>query len=407
MGYNPPNAKYYECRTEVPCHRIVWDELCQLLTLPRQQSLAHAKVPSACHFFKLPSEIVLNIACLLPMESVIALGLTCQRFCETIDLEIRISQANTESRRQFLLLLERDYPEMLFCNTCHSFYNWKLVLQRGGLTLCPASGTAMGAHREQSPLAHFLDIGEYIEKPSIDLMIRHHTLGPEFGLVPLRKKCVDRGLLVSGSETILERTYTTKIVSDELLLRITALMQLDAVKNIRDKFPCLQALDRVFCSHSAYYLRRLVRCTLLHVASGDKKYANERAVIPCKQLLKCNKCSTDYRIRGRRLKNDQGPIEIEVRAYINLGGRNSLHLECNHVGMHDRVVFDVDDDRVYGVVRRRNNEALFSNEFPVDPDCEEEDYVFSAIMTPAISPICRGVDIELTDDPDSASESDS
>ena len=121
----------------------------------------------------LPTEILQHISDHLALDSAGSLTL-CSRSLRVLGdrswYALRI-QANEQEKRRFLLLLQRDIPNLLFCYHCWSFIHWirgrgwHLLtirgrrIQRKGYMLCGGTDTSNRAHEPMASLISSLALG--------------------------------------------------------------------------------------------------------------------------------------------------------------------------------------------------------------------------------------------------------
>lgn len=72
----------------------------------------------------LPVEVILHALSFLPGESVISFCLTCKAFKGTLFTSQQHFLAESETKRQFLYLLENDLLKHIHCSSCNKLYRW-------------------------------------------------------------------------------------------------------------------------------------------------------------------------------------------------------------------------------------------------------------------------------------------
>jgi hypothetical protein len=125
----------------------------------------------------LPMELQLMVVEFLPPESVLSLSLSCKmlsvhyRPCTIRDALVK---------QRFLLLLEREFPDMLICYTCNKLYNWRAALQSSSkYARRPHACPKLHAARDHAFLYRCTK-AFYIEDR--DLILRRHKLGDSYGI---------------------------------------------------------------------------------------------------------------------------------------------------------------------------------------------------------------------------------
>jgi hypothetical protein len=73
---------------------------------------------SITRILSLPSDIIEDIASVLLPESVMSLALTCKSLYHLFAARGLLSLKHGDSKRNLLLMLEDELPEMLLCHRC-------------------------------------------------------------------------------------------------------------------------------------------------------------------------------------------------------------------------------------------------------------------------------------------------
>lgn len=177
--------------------------------------------PATTSIFPLPSEINDMIFSYLPIESVIALALTCRFLFESMPPSC-LRVLNKEERFKLLGFLEKDTPHLYACHRCLHLHIWPGMARQPGIG---EYGKARSCRIKNSRRFVLLTPPDYSYGMSYALarlITNRHLYGEQHGLPleVLNRTVVEQDRFMNMGIR-LENSWTARIIDDELYLKAT------------------------------------------------------------------------------------------------------------------------------------------------------------------------------------------
>ncbi|OAP55616.1 hypothetical protein AYL99_09767 [Fonsecaea erecta] len=278
-------------------------------------------VPSV--FNLLPAEILLTIVTLLPRSALACLMLTSKYLYNTLSpgFELRM-EGFPDERSVFIRLLEKDLPQMVVCYSCEILFDWR----EKSRWRCP--------NHSNHPFFDFDPIWCYAHEPGfisremVDLFVRGHELGPEYGpqLYELAHSCDKDGGWFRTRGRKVARVLDARIQQGRLLLHgvysLTApipTFSIDPEEGYYDRsweYALMREMGK-FNGIGCIHLRTALPAIILEAVR------QLRLGVPnplCEDLVNCGYCATDLRVRA--LTDFPGQIILQVETWRSFGGRD-------------------------------------------------------------------------------------
>lgn len=252
----------------------------------------------------LPVEILLHIQDFLPISSAACLNL-CSRHLKTVlgsrALDSLRAEDQIPERRGFLMLLQKDLPDWLFCHPCTLLHPVKVL-----------EGPWDRWHYEGEPPCVQLKGCIYL---AIDFNIRYQhaqVLMNQYRSGRSYTKHLEalsfKFSRISRNST-LEGSIWGEIVAGQLLLRFTQRFCMLPEHSIRD----IQTGLHSICPHLEWLgkdkaLWETIKCGLSH--------ANKSPCTGCGMLKSCRECSTWFLTGVRELEGSKTELLIEAWKYL-------------------------------------------------------------------------------------------
>lgn len=257
------------------------------------------------NFAMLPPEILLLISDFLPVSSTVSFALCSRRVLWLLgDKAFRClrSTDQTQERKLFLTLLEKDLPDWLLCHYCIRFHpvrpddgpekRWRYLNE-------PECIRANG-------VVHIL-IGFDIQYHHVQLPMNNYRFGRAHQ-INLERLCY------KASNTIGNANIETKIwgciVLGELCMQANAKLRLSSPADIN---PIKCYIPKI-CPHSRGFEQRKFE---FQNTFCQPCYAGRVPCVDCSKLRSCQKCSTWFLVSGKEFGN-QG-IELQIDIWRHFG----------------------------------------------------------------------------------------
>ena len=264
----------------------------------------------------IPFEIILEICDYLDEVTIILLALTCREFHRRL-LDTN-HNLRGEERERFLLLLEKDLPNLMYCHKCNCLHNWKNE-KRGSTSsyLSVPNGQPMGCKAHSITFSSF-SIGGLLYFSTFRLVMKRALYGPLHGFPTSvldfsEEKLKQRGISV-------KRDRRAKIIDAKMFIRYT--YSVFTIKgDVDDIWDYVTNAGETICQHAklrrANFERQFIR-------PFQRQEVEPRRGPPIYHFvgLSCPQCLTDYHITRFRCGDDEGP-GIKVTTYQNLGSCRS------------------------------------------------------------------------------------
>ena len=280
--------------------------------------------------FDLPPELVGLIVQHLSCESIMSLALTNKQSFSVLshrfpDL-VHSKAMNLKIKKRFLRLLEHDLPQMLLCPRCNHLYDWTTSADRS--YLCPTCG--LPAYVSLQPCFN------YPRWPTnhhniVDVILRQHGRGQYTAPVSFidDQCCVDHNLI--RLQKFMQQTFRARIIKNELYDRGQTITedQLVVLRTIRLTISTLQKCDTIMLEldcllcHCSSEIKHVVQCAVRHQLTACENGEQSIEIFPCRRLIKCGLCETDYRVAAKYNPFIPSRVHVTICAYRNLGGRTS------------------------------------------------------------------------------------
>jgi hypothetical protein len=258
-------------------------------------------------FQRLPLELISHIMHFLPPESCAALSLVSKAFYWCCSQSLRISDtlADPTAKRRFLLLIERDQPQLLLCAYCNMLYKWRKHYRFGCARTHPK--------RYLSLISLCYTHMPYLCRNVQDLILRCDESGPAYGLPVTYLEHSCNGY--HDDPTILKR-IVPKIIRKQLFIWKSC----ELLINLRGDETVLKQLEKLdkihFCEHSYRHIPPIALCAVSHVVCGHSVSESE---MKCTRLIKCARCATDMKVAAEEVS---GYVRVKIDAWQNYGGRD-------------------------------------------------------------------------------------
>lgn len=305
-------------------------------------------VPATQFVSQLPSKVWKRVICFIDVADEASLSLSCKPFQALADPQI-IQQLNDPeefpARMDFLHRLNYLHPDHLLCYICGVYH---VRTQKGSealkpsnianpLYVCPYATSSDPAERVSR---HRITFGRNLNYPFVQLMMRHHHHGPEYGISHKEysyKRYKDRAEVGTWNH---QRTFA--VIDDHLYMRVISYAFAQPNLPAAGKRHLMHSREDFlpFFSVCAHWrdgeLMPSCRCALDHIpaplsGSGVNRVASEihqklqkpKSQIvsqcdQCKPLRRCPECPSEYLIEVRLQEDraEKDPTKLFKHALV-------------------------------------------------------------------------------------------
>ena len=282
--------------------------------LQQHTTSSHQDEDEEVGFQRLPLELICHTMHYLPPESCASLSLINKQCYQR--LQPLTPLPDLTAKRQFLRLLERDSPHMLLCACCDILYDWTKS-PPWSTFMCPRDFDRPHQCAPSLCDAHF-EMAIY--RQVLDLVLRHHEFGPEYGLPLSHLEHTCNG---PESDPAMLVKIVPRIIGKQLFMwrSVELLVNVQGEEPIR---PQLLKLRNITCYHANTCPVAL--CAVSHVLRGGNQ-----SEMRCAQLMKCAVCATDLQVTAAYAAD---LVRVRVDIWQNFGSRESSADEV-HKGLFD------------------------------------------------------------------------
>lgn len=254
----------------------------------------------------LPVEMMQYIASFLPTGSAAALALCNHSSSRTLGTQYweKLRKVQPREREEFLLMLERDLPDFLFCHRCAKLHlpddRRTGAIPRKEERPCFQADFWTGTYR-------YFHHGFRFEH--VQMIMKRHRLGLDISAHLHRLSITETGYRQKHNYQF---SMEARVISGELLVRAQHWMLIPAGHNIE-----MPRIDFAYlCPHlespvKEDYLWKLLRCTMDHLNS------KEDSCPTCTGLKQCRFCLTEFQIDVKDF-GTQGTA-IVITRWLDLG----------------------------------------------------------------------------------------
>lgn len=260
----------------------------------------------------LPTELLQQISCELPLVDLVAFTLTHKTILYVVGHEPwRLLARDADEKRSFLALLERDLPDTWLCH-CQVILRRKAGIQVNNFRdpRCQC---------EDDHIRYILQV--YLTWPMINLVMKHHLLGEDHGLPVSTLSYAENHHASKRYRSCPSYQFTmqAKIVAGEVLVRTTYQLALPSRDAVHMFSPCAHLNFYTDCFRSSSRLDKGMLSTFPACGFHMKTWGS-----PCSPsyigLRRCQYCATEYDISDDPV---EGRASIRIQVWQNLGSGHS------------------------------------------------------------------------------------